>query len=153
MGIRYLGTRTARLISEHYPTPLSLLSASIEDLQRIKGIGERCSTSLYNFFQIKKNITLLQELQSLGVGLVKAIATSTIKETFLTGKKIVITGTFAVSRRVLIEKLQQIGVKVVITITSQTDYVLVGSNPGSKFQKAERLGIKIISENQLKSLI
>lgn len=153
LGIRYLGTRTARLISEHYPTPLSLLSASIEDLQRIKGIGERCSTSLYNFFQIKKNITLLQELQSLGVGLVKAIATSTIKETFLTGKKIVITGTFAVSRRVLIEKLQQIGVKVVITITSQTDYVLVGSNPGSKFQKAERLGIKIISENQLKSLI
>ncbi len=157
LGIRYVGSVTAKLLTDNFPTVEQLSQASIASLASVYGVGEEIAQSVFDWFKITENITLVQRLEDAGLQL-KTLSSpveekpSTSKQ-FL-GKTFVITGTLPTLKRseakALIEKS---GGKVTGSVSGKTDYLLVGEEAGSKLEKAQSLGVKLLSEQELLNLI
>ena len=160
LGIRYVGKVTAETLSASFPTVEALSSATVEDLQAVEGVGAEIARSVYQWFQIEANQTLVQQLQSAGLNFAQTEtaapvtdATETTPQT-LAGKKFVLTGKFASFTRTEAQQLiEQAGGKVTASVSSKTNYVVVGDKGGSKQKKAEKLGITQINEEELKTIL
>jgi len=160
LGIRYVGKVNAETLSASFPTVEALSSATVEDLQAVEGIGTEIARSVYQWFQIEANQTLVQHLQSAGLNFAQTEtaapvtdATETTPQT-LAGKKFVLTGKFASFTRTEAQQLiEQAGGKVTASVSSKTNYVVVGDKGGSKQKKAEQLGITQINEEELKTML
>ena len=153
LGIEGVGAKTAKIIAEHYPDIRLLYNVSIEDLSNIKDIGPILANNIYNYFQDNENRKLIEELIDLGVNTTYTLNKTKYNEQ-VTSKKIVITGTLTVASRPFIkELLESFGGVVVESVSKKTDLVLVGENPGSKYEKAKELGIKILDDNEVTKLI
>ena len=151
LGIRHVGLKTATILARKYLTIDNLINASIEDLNDIPDIGEEISKSVYNYFQDSKNINLINELKNLGLNmnyLGISIDNPNIKD-----KSFVITGTLSIKRDELKDKLITNGGKVIDSVSKKTNYVIVGENPGSKYDKALKLGITILSEKEILDML
>lgn len=157
LGIRYVGNVTAEILAQNFPTVEQLSQASLASLSAVYGVGEEIAQSVVDWFSIKENKDLIQQLKAVGLQL-KA-APSPPKEsdaslTSLTGKTFVLTGTLPTLKRSdakhLIEKA---GGKVTGSVSSKTDYLVVGEEAGSKLDKAQKLGIFQLTEDQLLALI
>ncbi len=148
LSIRFVGIETARLLVHHYDSLEALIGASLPELVTIHGIGNRTAQAIVDFFADPKNLEIIRRLRTAGVNMVRlpdeAPATATLP---LAGKTFVLTGTLPhFSREEMTAIILRLGGKVSSSVSRKTDYVLAGENPGSKYQKAQQLGVPIISE-------
>lgn len=157
LGIRFVGNVTAKLLTDNFPSVDALSRASVAELAGVYGIGDEIAQSVYDWFKIESNLVLIQQLQDAGLQFaLKPSETSnkTQIESALAGKTVVITGTLPTLKRNEAKTLiENAGGKVTGSVSSKTDYVLVGEEAGSKLEKAQKLGIPLLSEEALLKLI
>lgn len=161
LGIRHVGERNAFVLAQTFGTIDRLLSASKEEIAALPGFGEVVAASVYEFFQSPAGRQLIDELRQAGLKMtvdsgellgedrIAAAASSA-----LAGKTIVVTGTLTHFGRAEIEELiRRLGGKPTVSVSKNTDFVLVGAKPGSKLDKAKKLGIPIITEEEFRQLL
>jgi DNA ligase (NAD+) len=154
LGIRYVGSVNAKILAENFGAIERLAKASVSDLENVYGIGLEIAQSVYQWFRISANQTLIERLQQAGLQFEsKTTSTSdraSASKSIFSGKTFVITGTLPTLKRKEAEELiESIGGKITSSIGTKTDYLLVGEEAGSKLEKAKKLGIKQISEAEL----
>lgn len=150
LGIRYLGEKSASIIAKNFPDIDLLKDVTMEKLLSIKDIGEVMSKSIYDYFHDSDNLELIESLKELGVNTLFKGKQIIHSEDF-SSKKFVITGTISImSRNLLEDEIIARGGSVSSSVSKKTDVVIVGDNPGSKFEKAKELGITIWNEDELK---
>jgi DNA ligase (NAD+) len=152
IGIRYVGNGAAEKIADHFESIDNLMKASPEEIEEIHDIGRSISNSVKQFFSDPHNINLIKRLAKAGVKLKNE--GKKIKSSTLAGKSFVLTGTLvSMSRDKAKEQIINRGGKFVSTVSVKTDYVVVGESPGSKYEKAVKLGVTILDEDQFLKLI
>ena len=152
LGIKEIGLETSKNLSKRFLTIENIFSATVDDFIAVDDIGEVASSNLHAFFSDKSNIKFLKEIINLGFKLEAEKVLS--RNSKIVDKKIAITGKLSsISRDELKSKLEDLGVKVVNSISKNTDYVIVGSDAGSKLAKAKALNIEIISDEDLDSFL
>ncbi len=152
LGIRYVGKSNAELLTENFPNLEQLQTANLESLAAIYGVGEEIAQSVVEWFKVPENLTLVARLQGAGLRFSQESTTSS-SPSLLVGKTFVITGTLPTLKRQEAEVLiKEAGGKVSSSVSKKTDYVVVGENAGSKLAKAEKLGIAVLSEEELMNL-
>jgi DNA ligase (NAD+) len=150
LGIRYVGETVAKKLAKHYKNIDNLANASLMELVMVDEIGERIAQSVLDFFANEENRKLVERLKGYGVQLEAKAGTDTSVSNKLAGKIFVVSGVFEkFSRDDLKKAIEDNGGKVGSSISSKTQYVVAGENMGpAKLQKAEQLGVKIISEDE-----
>ncbi len=152
LGIRYVGKKTAKILAMHYKELDSLQTASYDELKDINDVGDIIAKSIVDYFSDEKNINTINALKELGIN-TKYLGKEINTDSNVSGKSFVITGTLSKPRDYYKEVLESLGAKVTESVTKKTDYVLLGENPGSKYDKAKELGITIISEEEYEELV
>lgn len=153
LGIREVGEATAKNLASHFKELDVLMAASEEELEQIPDIGPVAATYIHAFFQQQHNRELIDKLKQQGVSWPKP-ASGSKTNTKLAGKTFVLTGALEqLSREDAKEQLQSLGAKVTGSVSSKTDYVVVGLEPGSKYEKAQSLGIRCLTEQEFLTLI
>jgi len=151
LGIRMVGERTAQFLAEHFGSMEELEKAGIEDLQGVDEVGPKIAESIVEFFTNAANRKLVDRLR--GAGLTMR-GQKKERGTKLTGKTFVLTGTLSKYSRDEAKKLiEDAGGKVTGSVSKKTDYVIAGSDAGSKLDKARELGINVIDENEMQKLL
>jgi DNA ligase (NAD+) len=150
LGIPHVGEETAFDLAQRFGSVETLMKAGEEELSAITNIGEVVAKSVSDWFKKKGNQKLVNDLIKAGIKIGKV----KIHTTALTGKSIVVTGTLeTMTREEIKEKVRTAGGDWVSSVSKNTDYVVVGDSPGSKADKAEQLGVKILNEEQFKKLL
>jgi len=154
LGILHVGEETARDIAAHFGTLEKVIIAATsnhEEINMIENIGPAVQKSLSDFFQDKNNLHFIKKLEKNGVVVEKAERKKAGK---FTGMNFVLTGTLSsMSRPIAKEKILALGGKVVGSVSSNTTYVVAGTDPGSKLKNAEKLGIKVLTEKEFLALL
>tara|TARA_X000001036_G_scaffold271334_1_gene251927 strand:+ start:5958 stop:7970 length:2013 start_codon:yes stop_codon:yes gene_type:complete len=150
LGIRNIGTHACKLLEKKFKSDINMLSvASEKDLNDIHEIGEIMASSIIDYFSINENIDDINRCISLGVNFANKSISDELK-----GISFVITGSFnGISRSEIKEKIELMGARVSSSISKNTSYLVLGSSPGSKLNKAKDLNIPIIMEDQLGALL
>ncbi|HXZ32231.1 MAG TPA: NAD-dependent DNA ligase LigA [Terriglobales bacterium] len=151
LGIRFVGERTAQFLAEHFGSMDGLMKASAEELREVNEVGPRIAESIAEFFQEPKNRELVKRLGEAGLTF-----TGKKKErgTKLAGKTFVLTGTLARYTRDEAKKMiEDAGGRVSGSVSKKTDYVIAGSDAGSKLDNAKELGVRVIDEGEMKELL
>jgi len=152
LGIRFVGERTGQILAEHFGSMDKLARASLEELTEAFEVGPKVGESIYQFFREPQNRKLLEKLRRARLRFEERRVAA--KETRLKGKTFVFTGTLARHERAEAERLvMQSGGKVSSSVSKKTDYVVVGTDPGSKYDKAKSLGVTILDESQFEKLV
>ena len=152
LGIPNIGLNGSHLLVNEFKTIENIINAKLEDFVKINGIGEVVAKSIINYFKNKKNRDLIKNLKK--IGLKFEIKKSLQKRTSLIGKRFVFTGELKSMTRTEAQNLvREYGGQPSSTVSKNTDYVVMGKNPGSKFEKAKKLNIRIINEEQFLRLI
>jgi DNA ligase (NAD+) len=147
LGILHVGEQTAEDLASNFLSLDKLMSASEEEINNIENIGPVVAKSVYDYFRQKDNLKFIAKLQKNGVQVKNQEARS--KNQKLSGKTFVITGTLeTMSRDEAKKKIKELGGKVTESVSKQTSYVVVGSEPGSKKDKAVKLGVSILNEQE-----
>ncbi len=152
LGIRYVGSGAAKKLAEHFLSIDKLASAPVEEIESIQEIGSSISWSVKRFFENNQNKKLIERLKKIGLNF-----TAEKKENesnLLEGKSFVLTGTLSsMSREEAKEIIQSHGGTVVSSVSKNTSYVVAGESAGSKLDKAQKLKITVLSEEQLLEMI
>ncbi|MEO0292713.1 MAG: NAD-dependent DNA ligase LigA [candidate division WOR-3 bacterium] len=152
LGIPFVGTYAAKLLTEAFPSIEKLKNAKMEELLRIKGIGENTASSVFSFFRNEKNLSVIEELKKVGVKMESEKIEE--KDLPLKGKIFVFTGELKkYTRREAEEIVEKLGGRATSSVSKNTNFVVVGENPGSKFKKAQELGVKTITEEEFLKII
>jgi DNA ligase (NAD+) len=152
LGIPFVGERTGQLLAEHFGSIESLASAKEEQLYKVPEVGPKVASGILEFFSEPSNRQLLKKLDKAGVH--PTVEKRQVKSQKLAGKSFVFTGGLANrSREEAAELVAQHGGKVSGSVSKKTDYVVVGTDPGSKYDKAKELGVTILSEPEFEKLI
>jgi DNA ligase (NAD+) len=153
LGISGIGDKTALLLAKKYKNLDNLMAATYEDLLSIKDIGPTLSQNIYDFFEEPNNIELINELKKLNINM-DYLGEDEKYNNLITNKKFVITGTISKMNRDEIKKIiESYGGTCSESVSSKTDIVIVGQNPGSKYDKALSLNIPIWDEEKLEEVI
>jgi DNA ligase (NAD+) len=148
LGIRFVGERTAEFLAEHFGSMDALMDATEEELQQVNEVGPRVSASIAEFFQEPRNRALVEQLRKAGLTF---SGKKKERGTKLAGKTFVLTGTLAHFTRDEAKKLiEDQGGRVAGSVSKNTDFVVAGSDAGSKLDKAKELGVPVIDEKGLK---
>ena len=151
LGIRHVGEETAIDLATHFGSIDNIKVASIAKLESVYEIGEVVARSVYDFFQDKENSDLIEKLRKLGVEVMNPKKKFSSK---VEGKSFVLTGSLDdLSRDEAKQMIRDAGGKVLGSVSAKTNYVVAGEDPGSKYDKAKKLGVKIITEKELKSIL
>ena len=155
LGIRFVGETSAKLLARHFKNIDALMNAGLEEIQEIEGIGEVMAKSIITYFHDEKNREIVERLRGYGLQMELSEAQTASISDKLAGQSIVISGVFSHhSRDEYKAIIEQNGGKNVGSISNKTSFILAGENMGpSKLQKAEKLGIKIMSEDEFLQLI
>ena len=155
LGIRYVGETVAKKLAKHYKTISALSQASMMDLILVDEIGDRIAQSVIEFFENQDNTKIIERLQSFGVQFEIVEKFNPNATDLLVGKTFVVSGVFELfSRDHLKKSIEDNGGKVGSSISAKTDYVIAGENMGpAKLEKANQLGIPIISEHDFVEMI
>jgi DNA ligase (NAD+) len=153
LGIRHIGTNIAQLIVDNFPTIEQLIAASEDDLQSVPSIGPRIATSVVRFFEDKHNQRIVHRLKDAGVQMRSARTKLRHSQRF-SGKKFVLTGTLeSMTREEAKQKIESFGGKVVSSVSKNTDFVVTGTEAGSKKDKAQMLGILLLDEQKFLTML
>ncbi len=152
LGIKFVGKETAELIANAFPNFETLKQATIEEFAKVDGVGDKIAVSIANFFADEENIRLIDRLFAAGFEIqYPAVATG---EMPFKGFTFVFTGTLSTITRNEAQKMaKSLGANVASSVSKNTNYVVAGENAGSKLDKAERLGIMIIDENEFLGMV
>ena len=152
LGILFVGERTGQLLAEHFSSLDELATASQEQLEEVPEVGPKVANSIVQFFSEPVNRQLIKKLGKAGVK--PTAERREVKSNKFAGKSFVFTGGLANrSREEAGELVKQHGGKVAGSVSKKTDYVVVGTDPGSKYDKAKELGVSVLSEEQFEGLI
>ncbi|MCI6006746.1 NAD-dependent DNA ligase LigA [Oscillospiraceae bacterium LCP25S3_E10] len=148
LGIRHIGNKSAKLLCDSMLTIDNIMNATVEDISSIEGFGGIMAESLVEYFSLEQNIQLVAQLRELGVKMIPVEKKSDNGK--FVGKTFVLTGTLPTLKRSEAAKIiEDLGGKTSSSVSKKTDFVVAGDAAGSKFTKAQQLGITIITENQL----
>jgi DNA ligase (NAD+) len=151
LGIRFVGERTAQFLAEHFGSMDALMNASQEELEQVNEVGPRIAESISEFFHEPRNRELVKRLRESGLTF---SGKKRERGTKLTGKTFVLTGTLTKYSRDQAKKLiEDAGGRVSGSVSKKTDYVVAGSDAGSKLDKAKELGVTVIEENEMEKLV
>ena len=155
LGIRFVGETSARLLARHFKTIDALMEAGLQELQEVDGIGEVMAKSIVGYFHDEQNRSIVERLRGYGLQMALSEEQTAQASDRLAGKSIVISGVFARHSRDEYKLLiEQHGGKNVGSISGKTSFILAGENMGpSKLEKARKLGIQIVSEDDFLSMI
>ncbi len=156
LGILHVGEETALLLSRRFPASSvgelihKYKNLGIDDLMQIRDVGPAVAESIYKWFRETRNIKLLEKLEKVGVRFEKEKRVSAK----LAGKSFILTGSLeSMSRDEAKEKIRALGGDVSESVSKKTDYVVAGGEPGSKYEKARKLGVKILTEKQFLEML
>ncbi len=151
LGIRHVGKYAAQILAATYHSLDEVGSASVEELGQIFGLGEKTAEAIATFFATEENQLLIEKLKDIGI---QTKEKTSKEELPLKGKKFVFTGGLLTLSRPDASKLvEQKGGLVASSVSKDIDYVVTGSDPGSKYEKAKKIGVKIIDEAAFKKLV
>jgi DNA ligase (NAD+) len=158
LGIRHVGETTAKDLARHFGSWSGLCQASRDDLLQVNDVGPIVADSLLNFLGQEHHLEIVNELKALGVYWPEIVPLSASLESNmarpLLGKILVLTGTLPhMSREEAQAKIEGLGGKVTGSVSRKTDYVVAGFDAGSKLEKAQALGVKVIDEAELLQLL
>lgn len=149
LGIRHIGKKVAKIIASKYKDIDSIIASSFEDISSIPTIGDIIAKSIRDYFDSAENIEMINTLKELGVNM-KYLGEEVISDENFDGKTFVLTGSLeSLTRNEASSLIELRGGKVTNSVTKKTDIVVVGKDPGSKYDKAKELGIAIWSEEEL----
>lgn len=151
LGIRHVGSHVARVLAGSFASIEDLAGADLERLTSIEEVGPKVAESIHTFFDLKDNRKVMEDLMSRGV---RYKETQKRRGRRLDGKIFVFTGTLQEFKRVQAKQLvEELGGRVTSGISKKVDYVVVGDDPGSKFEEARKLGIETINEKRFKEIV
>ena len=155
LGIRFVGETSARLLARHFKSMDALMQAGLEELQEVEGIGEVMAKSIISYFHNEQNRQIVERLRGYGLQFALSTDQTAAQSDKLAGQSIVISGVFQHHSRDEYKLLiEQNGGKNVGSISGKTSFILAGDNMGpSKLQKAEKLGIRIVNEDEFLQMI
>ncbi|SFI71836.1 NAD-dependent DNA ligase LigA [Nitrosomonas sp. Nm34] len=154
LGIRHVGESTAKDLANYVGELDRLMGMNVEQLQEVPDIGPVVALSIVDFFAEKHNLEVIEQLRSCGVRWEESSEKVKLVSNLLYGKTFVLTGTLPnMTRDTATEKIEHLGGKVTSSVSTKTDYVVAGADPGSKYDKALKLGIKILDEAGLVKLL
>jgi DNA ligase (NAD+) len=151
LGIRHVGVHAAQVLARQYRTMEAIMNAPADELASIHGIGRTTAEALHVFMQEEKNQRVIERLGAAGVNMREKVEELT--DTKFSGLSFVITGTLpTMSRKDASTFVETRGGRVSSSVSKSTDYVVVGDDPGSKFEKAKQLGVRTLDEEGLRRL-
>ncbi len=151
LGIFHVGKHIAQILTKRFKKIEDFYNLKPEDYMQIEGIGPEIAESLYSFFKENENIELIEKLKKAGVRTTEEVEEKVGK---LKGLKFVFTGALeSMSRKEAEELVKSLGGEIASSVSKNVDYVVVGKDPGSKFEKAKSLGIKMINEEEFLKLV
>ncbi len=155
LGIRFVGETSARLLARHFKSMDALMAAGLEELQEVEGIGEVMAKSIISYFHNEQNGQIVERLRGYGLQFELSTEQTAAQSDKLAGQSIVISGVFQHHSRDEYKLIiEQNGGKNVGSISGKTSFILAGDNMGpSKLQKAEKLGIRIVNEDEFLQMI
>lgn len=152
LGIRQVGEHMAKVLANNFGSFDELMKADYDSLIEIHEIGPETAESIVTFFREEHNRRVIEKLKKAGIKIVVSGQSSVVSS--LKGKQFVLTGTLSgFTREEAKELIERLGGRVVSTVSKNTDYVIAGTEPGSKYDKAVELGIKILNEDEFKDLL
>jgi len=153
LGIRFIGRGGAKILAQNFTSIGDLIAVSEEQLKAIHEIGDKMAVSIVNFFKDEKQLAIIKELKELGLNMQSEMRSMPVGDK-LAGKTFVLTGELStMTRNEAGAKIEALGGKVTSSVSKKTDFVLVGTSPGSKFKKAQDLGITILNEEDFLILV
>jgi len=153
LGIRHVGGEMADRLAEHFGSIDAMAAASVEELEAVPTVGPKIAQSVRAYFDDEDNRRIVEKLRRAGVRLAEESAGGR-KEGPLHGLTIVVTGTLStLTREEAEERIRELGGSAVASVSRKTDYVVVGESPGSKAQRAQELGTKVVSEEEFLALL
>ena len=152
LGIPNVGEKTAKILAKKFETMTNFMNASFDELKDIYDVGEIIAKSIINYFNVDYNKEQVLKLIEIGVN-EKCLLSKSIEDENFTDKTFVITGTLSKARDEIREKIESLGGKVTDSVSKKTSVVIVGENPGSKYEKAQKLGIEIWNEEKLNEML
>jgi len=155
LSIRHVGTRTAVVVAEHFGSIEAMQRADLDELSEVNEVGPAIAASLYEFLHGDEGTKIIGELREAGVDMTaeKRVATAA-GDGKLAGKTLVVTGSLLKYKRDEIEELiTRHGGKASSSVSKSTDYLVAGEKAGSKLEKAQKLGVKVLSEEEFEKLI
>lgn len=156
ISIRHVGSRVAMLLAKRFPTIDSLMAASVEDLSSVDEIGEIIAESVHQFLHDDYGQKVIEDLKHVGVKLTEDVAPDAADqpEGVLSGKTLVVTGTLVKFKRDEIESIiERHGGRAASSVSKNTDYVVAGEKAGSKLEKAQQLGVRVLTEDEFEELL
>ena len=153
LGIRYVGKKTAKILSKYYKTMDNLIKADFDELKSINDIGDVIAKSIVDYFNDEKNINLINRLKDLNLNMRYLGEEVNTSNENINGKTFVITGTLSRPRDEIKEEIEGLGGNVTGSVTKKTDYVIAGEKAGSKLTKANELGIRVLTEEEYKNML
>ena len=151
LGIRYVGSKTAKILARYFGDIDSIMNSSYDDLVSVRDIGTVIAKSIVDYFSIEDNIKLISSLKEIGVNM-KYDGPALVQDDAFSGKTFVLTGTLEnYKRNELKSIIESKGGNVSGSVSKKTDVVIVGDSPGSKYNDALKLGITIWNEIDLVS--
>ena len=153
LGIRHVGRKTSQILTKNFDSIDSLVSANVDTLKNINEIGEKIAKSIVNFFSDNENIVLIERLKKMGVNTSRG--EPIVKKDVFMGDRFVITGSFErFTREQLTDLIEKHGGVVVASVSKNTNFILVGENPGSKLDKAMKVqNINILNINSFMEML
>ncbi|HSJ64506.1 MAG TPA: NAD-dependent DNA ligase LigA [Gemmatimonadaceae bacterium] len=152
LGIRHVGAGAAQLLARHFGSLDALMTASADEIARVRGIGEIIAGAVTTYFDNPTTRALMKKLERLGVNTTEPRQAATGGA--LSGRTVVITGTLpTLSRTQATELVEAHGAHVASSVSKNTSFVVVGENAGSKLEKAKQLGVKTLTEQELLALV
>jgi DNA ligase (NAD+) len=153
LGIQNIGSHAAEVLAKHFGTLDKLINASVEELEEIFDIGNIMAKSIIDFFSNSHIKDVINKLKAAGVNLNK-VGRETKTASDIDNKSFVVTGTLnGYTRKEIEEKIKNLGGKVSSSVSSKTDFLIAGESPGSKLEKAKRLGTTVLNKNKFEELI
>ena len=150
-GIRHVGQKAGRILSDHFGSLDALLAAPVEEMTEIRDIGQTTAESIAAWRELPQSHTLIEKLRAHGVNF---IGEKTAKSDLLAGKTIVATGSLTLyTRKEINDLIESLGGKAAGSVSKKTSYVVAGENAGSKLQKAAELGIPVLTEEEFRTMI
>jgi DNA ligase (NAD+) len=153
LGIRHVGASVAQLLVNHLRTMDALMNASHDDLQTIQGVGPQIADSVRRFLQDKHNSKIVEKLRKADLRFEEKLRRA-VRQSPISGKIFVLTGTLSTfSREEAKQKIEELGGRVSSSVSSKTDFVVVGADSGSKLGKAKKLGVRTMDEDEFSRLV